>query len=74
MTGSLPEGERERYRSGITAKLFGGGGYCTLLVIGTNRRVLLLHHGATDTAAELTGHEATELADCLSTAAQTAAQ
>lgn len=47
-----------------------GGGACTLLVLGTDRgRVLQLHHGTTEAAADLSGDQAHELAGYLTGAA-----
>ena len=66
MTEPLRTGERETYRHALQAHRAFGGGACTLLVLGTSRsRILLLHHAATDTAAELT----VELAETLRAAA-----
>ena len=66
MSDPLHTGERETYRHALQACRAFGGGTCTLLVLGTShRRILLLHHAATDTAAALDHGEAGELADTL---------
>lgn len=70
MNAELRTGEHETYRHAVEARrAFGGGGVCTLLVIGTDRgRVLLLHHGAVEAAADLSTEQARELAGYLTAA------
>lgn len=66
----LRAGEHETYRRALQARRAFGGGACTLLVLGTDRgRVLLLHHGTTEAAADLDRDQARELAGYLSGAA-----
>ncbi len=69
MNAELWTGEREVYRHAIWARHPFGGGACTLLVIGTNKRVLLLYEAATTHAAGMDRQQAAELAEHLTRAA-----
>jgi hypothetical protein len=63
-------GESFRYAIEARRVFERGGGACALLVIRTGRRIMLLHHGAFDTAADLSPELALDLAEALRTAAR----